>query len=112
MTGVPRIFNSDVLMALEFLKGRGVVAESSWDSTERLLGRLKAQSVGRGLLAICCAEFDSNVQMRSVITLYAQKQLPTSRGTRLVQVGAYCLNCGYQRIDVWEAGRLMVESSG
>jgi hypothetical protein len=97
--GVSQVFNSDVSMALEFLKGRGVVAEEGRDSTELLLGRLKAQSMGPGRLAVCHVELDSKGPTRSVINLYAQRQLPASRGMRLVPAGAYCLNCGYQRID-------------
>ena len=98
--GVSRVFNSDVSMALEFLKGRDVVAEESRDSTERLLGKLKAQSMSLGRLSVCYAEFDSKGPTRSVLTLYAQKQFPATRGMRLVPAGVFCLDCGHQRVDL------------
>jgi hypothetical protein len=100
MPGVPHIFNSDISTALEFLKGRSVVAQESRDTTERLLERLRAQSVGLGRLAVCHAEFDSKGPTRSVVTLYSQRQLPAAQGVRLVSSGVFCLNCRYQRIDV------------
>ena len=100
MPGISRIFSSEVSIVLEFLKGRGVVTEGSRDSTERLLGRLRARSMGLRKLAVCHAELHSKGPTRSVATIYAQKQLQDRRGVGLVPAGAFCLNCGYQKVDV------------
>ena len=93
--GIRHIFNSEVALALEFLKGRGAVAEGSRDCTEKVLDALQGQAAESNHLGICPAEGE-----RALVSLYAQKQGGTARGKRLVPAGVFCLRCKYQRIDV------------
>ncbi len=92
---IRHIFNSEVALAVEFLKGRGVVAEESMDRTEKLLAVLRGRSEASSHLGTCPAE-----AKRALISLYAQRQEGAARETRLVPVGVFCLRCPYHRIDL------------
>ena len=61
--GVHHIFNFEVGMALEFLKGRGVVEEVSGDRTEKVLDvlRARARSTESKRLGPCPAELGQSV---------------------------------------------------
>lgn len=93
--GISHIFNSEVALAIEFLKGRGAVSEESRDCTERVLEHLRAQSAGSRHLGVCPAE-----SKRALVSLYAQRQKKPAHGMRLVPIGAFCLNCQYNRIGL------------
>ena len=93
--GVSHIFNSEVALAIEFLKSRGVVAEENRDSTEKALLHLRVQSAESKHLGICPVE-----SKRALVSLYAQKQKGVARGMRLVPAGVYCLSCQYHRVDL------------
>ena len=92
--GVRHIFNSEVALAIEFLKGQGIVTEESRDCTEKLLAVLRGQSEESSHLGTCPAE-----AKRALISLYAQRQEGAARETRLVPVGVFCLRCPYHRIN-------------
>ena len=93
--GIRHIFNSEVALAVEFLKGRGVVAEESMDRTEKLLDILRGRSEESNHLGACPVE-----AKRALISLYAQRQEGAARETRLVPVGVLCLRCPYHRINL------------
>ena len=95
VSGVSHIFNSEVALAVEFLKGQGVVTEESRDITETTLTTLRLQSAESNHLGVCPAE-----AKRGLVSLYAQKQSGTSGAMTLVPAGAVCLHCSYQRIDM------------
>ena len=92
--GVGHVFNSEVALAIEFLKGRGVVSEESRDYTARVLEYLRAQSAASKHLGVCPME-----SKRALVSLYAQKQ-KDANGMRLIPVGVFCLVCQYHRIDL------------
>ncbi|MDG7016370.1 MAG: hypothetical protein JRM82_03240 [Nitrososphaerota archaeon] len=96
---VRHVFNSEVAMAIEFLKGRGVVAEETRDCTERVLESLRVRSVGSKHLGACPAESNLGVPRRALVSLYAQRQTGAAHGMRLVPAGVLCLHCQYHRID-------------
>jgi hypothetical protein len=96
---VPHIFNSEVAMAIEFLKGRGEVAEEARDCTEKVLETMRVQTAGSKHLGVCPAEPNPGLPRRSLISLYAQKQSGAARRMRLVPAGVFCLRCQYNRID-------------
>jgi hypothetical protein len=86
--GVRHIFKSDVVMALEYLKRRGVVAEEAGDRTARMSDALRGR-VGKSVhLDRCPIE-----KSRTMTSLYSKRQ-----GT-LIPVGALCLSCGYQALE-------------
>ena len=95
VSGVSGIFNSEVALAVEFLKGQGVVAEESKDCTGRILTTLRLQSAESNHLGVCPAQ-----AKRGLVSLYAQKQSGTSGAMTLVPAGAIFLHCSYQRIDM------------
>jgi len=92
---IRHIFNSEVALAVEFLKGRGVVVEESRDRTEKLLDDLRGQSEGSNHLGNCPVE-----AKRALISVYAQRQGGSARETRLVPVGVFCLHCPYHRVNL------------
>src|SRR5256712_12167093 len=85
--GVHHIFNSEVGMALEFLKSRRVVQEESGDRTERVLDALRARSTESKRLGPCPAELGQSVVGRTLVSLYAQRSTTSTRGMGLVPVG-------------------------
>jgi hypothetical protein len=98
--GVSHIFNSEVLLALEFLKGRGVVTEESSDRTVRVLELLRTKPGGRSRLGVCPRKsFHSGAGSRSLVSLYAQKTKEGANITKLVQVGVLCRACQYVELD-------------
>ncbi|MDG7011588.1 MAG: hypothetical protein JRN11_05975 [Nitrososphaerota archaeon] len=92
---IRHIFNSEVALAVEFLKGQGIVTEESRDCTEKQLAVLRGRSEESNHLGTCPVE-----AKRALISLYAQRQEGTARETRLVPVGVLCLRCPYQRINL------------
>jgi hypothetical protein len=98
--GVSHIFNSEVLLALEFLKGHGVVKEESSDRTARVLELIRAKPRRTGRGDICPRNsFHHDARSRSLVSLYAQKSNEASNATRLVSVGVLCRDCLYVRLD-------------
>ena len=97
---VSHVFNSEVGLVLEFLKGRGVVVEEAKDCTEKVLESMRVQTAQSKHLGICPAELSPGLPRRSLISLYAQKQSRVTRGMRLVPAGAFCLRCQYHRIGI------------
>src|SRR2546426_4055587 len=98
--GVHHVFNSEVGMALEFLKDRGVVEEVSGDRTEKVLGALRARSTESKRLGLCPAELSQSVVGKTLVSLYAQSSTTSARGMRLVPVGVLCLHCQFHQIDM------------
>src|SRR3989442_7222916 len=98
--GVHHIFNSEVGMALEFLKSRGVVEEASGDRTEKVLDALRARSTESRRLGSSPAELGQSIGGKTLVALYAQRSTTTARGMRLVPVGVLCLHCLYHRINM------------
>jgi len=100
--GFRHVFDSDVVMALEYLKGRGVVREEAGDRTAQTLGVLRKQLAESRQLRPCPAEMAQGVASKSLISLYCQRwisitrggQGPTSRERRLVPAGELCIHCG------------------
>ena len=92
---IRHVFNSEVALAVRFLKGQGVVAEERVDCTERLLDVLRGRSEESNHLGTCPVE-----AKRALVSLYAQRQGGTARGTRLVPVGVFCLHCPYHRVNL------------
>jgi hypothetical protein len=87
--GVPHLFNTDLVMVLEFLKRRGIVAEEVVDRTERTLETLKS-AAGRSVhLGACPADRSSRL-----VSLYSKKL------QKLVPVGVFCVSCGYHKIEL------------
>ncbi len=97
--GVRHVFNSEVAMALEYLKGRGVVEEVSGDRTERVFDALGARSTVSNHLGPCPTELNQGVTRMALVSLYAQRRATAGCGTRLSPVGVLCLRCQYHRID-------------
>src|SRR2546422_4217798 len=97
---VHHIFNSEVGMALEFLKGRRVVEEVSGDRTEKVLDALRARSTESKRLGPCPAELSQSIVGRTLVSLYAQRSTTSARGMRLVPVGVLCLHCQCHEIDM------------
>src|SRR5437899_2039958 len=93
--GVQHIFNSEVGMALEFLKGRGVVEEVSGDRTEKVLDALRVRFTESKRLGPCPAELGQSIVGKTLVSLYAQRSTTSDRGMRLVPVGVLCLHCQY-----------------
>jgi hypothetical protein len=97
--GVHHIFNSEVGMTLEFLKGRGVVEEVSGDRTEKVLDALRARSTESERLGPCPVELGHRIVGKRLVSLYAQRSASSARGMRLVPVGVLCVYCQYHQID-------------
>ena len=98
MPGVRHVFNSDVAMVLEFLKGRGVVAEQPRDRTGRVLEALRDRSTESARLGPCPAELSQGIERRGLVSLYAQRR-DASQRMRLNVVGVFCPGCQYHRIE-------------
>ena len=79
------VFKTAVALTLEFLSGRGVVAERPKDCTEDTLEALRPRRFG-----VCPLE-----SKRTLVSLYVQKQDGAASQPRLVSAGAYCTSCGY-----------------
>ena len=97
---IRHIFNSEVALAVEFLKGRGVVAEEDRDCTERILDGLRAQSARSKHMGTCPTEGSQNVPVKSLVSLYVQRRWGPARAVRFAPVGALCVRCRYHRIDL------------
>jgi len=100
MPGVRHVFNSDVAMVLEYLKGRGVVAEEPRDRTGRVLDAMRDRPRGPTRLAHCPVEVDQGAERRPLVSVYAQRWSASLQGSRLLPVGVLCLNCQYHRIEI------------
>jgi len=87
-------------MALEFLKGRGVVEQVPGDRTEKVLDALRARLTESKRLGSCPAELNESVVGTTLVSLYAQRSTISARGMRLVPVGVLCLHCQYHQIDM------------
>ena len=98
MPGVRHVFNSDVAMVLEFLKGRGVIAEEVRDRSAIVLGVLRDRATESTRAGSCPAEHNES-KREAMVTVYAQKWNAV-QGNRLVRVGLLCLNCQYHEIQV------------
>lgn len=86
--GVPHLFNSDLTMVLEFLKGSGIVTEDVVNRTHRALGILRG-TMGRSVhLGACPADGSTRL-----VSLYFK------RDQQLVRAGIFCVSCGYHRFD-------------
>jgi len=99
MPGVRHVFNSDVAMVLEFLKGRGVVAQEPRDRTARVLDALRDRSTESMRLGSCPAELSRGVKRGGMVSLYAQRRNALSQEMRLTPVGVLCPACQYYRIE-------------
>ena len=97
MPGVRHVFNSDVAMVLEFLKGRGDIAEEERDRSAIVLGMLRDRATESTRAGPCPAEH-SESERKAVVKVYAQKWSAV-QGNRLVRVGLLCLNCQYHEIQ-------------
>ncbi|MDG6977812.1 MAG: hypothetical protein JRN58_01895 [Nitrososphaerota archaeon] len=105
--GVRHVFNSDVMMVLEYLVRRGIVARETKDVTERSLGELRAKTSDSRHLALCPAETNSGAIGKSLVSVYSQRRIgaidgrpAASKQKRLTPAGVLCLRCGYHRIDL------------
>ena len=96
--GVRHVFNSEVAMTLEYLKGHDVVLEEFEDRTERTFDALRAFSTESR--RACPAEKRQGVTRRTLASLYAQRRAGTGAGVRLVSIGVLCLHCQYHRISL------------
>lgn len=99
MPDVRHVFNSDVAMVLEFLKGRGVVAEELRDRTAKVLNALRDRTTESTRLGPCPAELSHGIERRGLASLYAQRRAASSEGMRLVPIGVLCPSCQYHRIE-------------
>ena len=112
--GVRHVFTTDVWIAMEYLKWRGIVSELPNDLTERLLTELRARQGTSNHLRSCPAEAEKGVKAKRLVSVYAQHRLkandgaePTRTGQlRLTPVGVLCISCGYHRIDTAQMTRL------
>ena len=91
---VHHVFNSEVILALDFLRGRGVVTREDKDCTETILNSLRDQSGRSNHRGVCPVE-----GKRSLVSLYAQKLAENATWEKLIPSGVFCLCCQYQRID-------------
>jgi hypothetical protein len=90
---VHHVFNSEVILALDFLRGHGVVTKESRDCTEAVLNTLRERPGGSDHLGVCPVE-----GKRSLVSLYAQTLTGHLPGS-LVPAGVFCLYCHYRRTD-------------
>lgn len=110
--GVSHIFNSEVRLALEFLKGHGVVKEESSDRSVRVLELLQTKPRGPGRLGVCPQESIHGANQKSLVSLYAQQSKEATSATKLVSIGVFCPNCQYVSLDLDCRRRPKVESCG
>jgi hypothetical protein len=103
---VRHIFDSEVEMAIEYLKSRGAVAEETIDRTALTIQALRARPWKSKHLGSCPAELEGSVVRRKgLVSLYAQKSSTWNQGlgsrrTQLGPIGTFCLNCQYCDIDL------------
>lgn len=95
--GVRHVFNSDVMMVLEYLVKRGIVAEEKEDVTDRSLAELRARTSDSKHLGLCPDE-TYHVSRRSLVSIYYQHRSVTSTRNRFAPAGVYCLRCGFHRL--------------
>ena len=88
MKGVTHLFNSNLLMTLEFLKARGVITEEVVDRTGMVIETLRATMGGSVHLGTCPED-----NMAKLVSLYAK------RNQKLTPVGVFCVSCGYHKIE-------------
>ena len=93
--GVRHVFNSEVGLVLEFLKGRGVVAQSTEDRTGRVIELLKAKPTSSYRLGPCPIESNHSATKGILVSLYAQKQTGRVPSTRLIPSGVFCPQCQF-----------------
>ena len=101
------VFKSEAAMTLEFLKGRGVVAEEASDRTERTLEDLRARAAESRQLRPCPAETVRRDGGGSLISLYSQTRTIDNRDPEgqvvrqkmLTAVGVLCLRCSYRQFE-------------
>ena len=91
--GVRHVFNSEVGLALEFLKGVGVIAEGTQDRTEKVLDLLKARPAETYRMGPCPAESNHTTTKGALVSLYAQTGEGSLGATRLVPIGVFCPHC-------------------
>jgi len=103
MPGVPHVFNSDVAIVLEFLKGRGVAAEEPRDRTALVLEALRDKSTESTRLGPCPTELSLGIERGGLVSLYAQTWNASFKGRRLVPIGVLCPSCHYHRIETRQA---------
>ena len=102
---VRHIFNSDVGMAVEYLKSQKAIVEEMVDRTALTIETLKARPSKSKHLGPCPAELEEGVVMKSLVSLYAQESSTRAQelGTRQMQlgpVGVLCLHCQYQHVNL------------
>jgi hypothetical protein len=104
--GVRHVFNPDVTLAMEYLKGHGIVTEQIEDLTERNLSEIRARTAGSTRLGFCPVEEGSETRVRSLITMYSQRWPQTNAHGNPAShreysaYGVLCLSCLYYRLDV------------
>lgn len=97
---VSHIFNSEVLLVLEFLKGHGFVKEEPSDRTARVLKLLRAKPGGRSRLGVCSRKsFHHGAGPKPLASLYVQKSKEATNSTNFESVGVFCRDCLYVRLD-------------
>ena len=87
LDGVTHLFKSNLLMTLEYLKGRGIITEEVVDRTGMVLENLRATMGGSVHLGICPED-----NMAKLVSLYAKSK------QKLTPVGVFCVSCGYHKI--------------
>ena len=96
--GVRHVFNSEVGLALEFLKGAGVIAEGTEDRTVKVLGLLRAMPAETSRTGHCPARSNHGITEGVLVSLYAQTGTNPSGKTRLVPIGVFCPQCRFSSI--------------
>jgi hypothetical protein len=112
--GIRHVFTTDVRIALEYLKRRGIVSELPNDLTERVLTELRTRQATSNHLRLCPAEAEKGVEAKGLVSVYAQhrlkvkdREVPARTGQlKLTPVGFVCISCGYHRIDQVQMTRL------
>ena len=97
---VRHISSLDVGMAIVYLKSRGVVAEETVDRTASIIDTLRARPWKSKHLSPCPAELEQGVVTKSLVSVYAQRQVSATHLRRVGPVGVLCLSCLYCSIDL------------
>jgi hypothetical protein len=97
---IRHISSLDVGMAIVYLKSRGVVAEETLDRTASIIDALRASPWKSKHLSPCPAELEKGVVMKSLVSVYAQRQVSGTHCRRAGSVGVLCLSCLYCSIDL------------
>ncbi len=87
-------------MAIVYLKSRGVVAEETVDRTASIIDALRASPWKSKHLDPCPAELEQGVVKKSLVSVYAQRQVSATHLRRVGSVGVLCLSCPYCNIDL------------